>query len=159
MCDMLNQIIKYLEMFHLSSLKSLDPGAPTWVGSIEGIKWGNPFSRKWGEDILNLWPDSVRQLSPLLYTCPSSIDLCIFLAIHQFGYVLWAHHIRILDHLDARLDNLPIMQVKLKRIIGVQFGAFRRNIKIAETTEDGTIYLPCFFGVVPSSVLPLLALF
>ena len=50
------------------------------------------------------------------------------------------------------IDNFPIMQVKPKKIIGVQFEAVRRNIKIAETTEDGMIYLPCFFvGVVPSS--------
>jgi hypothetical protein len=50
------------------------------------------------------------------------------------------------------IDNFAIMQVKPKRIIGVQFEAVRRNIKIAETTEDGMIYLPCFFvGVVPSS--------
>jgi len=49
-------------------------------------------------------------------------------------------------------DNFPIMQVKPKKIIGVQFEAVRRNIKIAETTEDGMIYLPWFFvGVVPSS--------
>jgi len=48
------------------------------------------------------------------------------------------------------IDNFPIMQVKLKRIIGVQFEADRRNIKIAETKEDGMIYLPCFFvGVFP----------
>ena len=58
------------------------------------------------------------------------------------------------------IDNFPIMQVKPKKIIGVQFEAVRRNIKIAETTEDGMIYLPCFFvGVVPSSVLPLLVFF
>lgn len=158
MCDMLNQIIKYLEMFHLSSLKSLDPGAPTWVGSIEGIKWGNPFSRKWGDDISNLmtWLSEAALTTAvhmpffhwsLYFFSHSSVWLCVVKLIISEYSITWM------------LDNLPIMQVKLKRIIGVQFGAFRRNIKIAETTEDGTIYLPCFFGVVPSSVLPLIALF
>lgn len=83
----------------------------------------------------------------LYFFSHSSVWLCVVKLIISEYSITWM------------LDNLPIMQVKLKRIIGVQFGAFRRNIKIAETTEDGTIYLPCFFGVVPSSVLPLIALF
>jgi hypothetical protein len=46
------------------------------------------------------------------------------------------------------------MQVKLRRITGVQFEAVKINIKTAEATEDGMIFLPRYLvGAVFSFIL------